>query len=65
MSNVSRTPPLECFINFEKSNERFLEWLDESNWNMYTRKPFSWLKNDKIPKAKRSSLKCNRKIKEV
>lgn len=63
ISNVSRTPLKKYFKNFKKANDKFTEWLDESNWNMYVSKPFNWVQDNKKIRAKRSSLKCNRKVK--
>jgi hypothetical protein len=60
--NVPQYVPKELFKDFNDAQAKFTKWLKIENWNMYTYKPFGWLKNDKIPKAKRSSLKCIRKI---
>lgn len=55
--------PKSIFKNFDKSQNDFLEWLNESNWNMYSPTTlFNWCKQnkDKKIKAKRSGLKIIR-----
>jgi hypothetical protein len=47
----------EIIVDFEHKQLLFDNWMDESNWKMFSSNTCSWMNNNK-QKAKRSSLKC-------
>ncbi len=55
--DIEQNFPKEIFKNFEESHSKFIDWLDEENWRMYTPKNiFHPLVAKKILKPKRDGL---------